>query len=62
MKKRDIEKRLKALGYWQDGGSKHDKWTNNETTIMVPRHTEINEYTAKGILREAEQFSRKGKK
>jgi len=29
-------------------------WTNGEQEIAVPRHNEMNEYAAKGILKEAE--------
>jgi predicted RNA binding protein YcfA (HicA-like mRNA interferase family) len=62
VKKRDLEKQLKALGWWQIEGTKHDKWTNGEVVTMVPRHTEINEYTAKGILKTAKQNPSKGPK
>ena len=34
-------------------GRRHDIWTNGEDTIAVPRHNDINEYTAKTILKEA---------
>jgi len=34
-------------------GLRHDIWTNGEYEIAVPRHNEINEYTAKAILKEA---------
>jgi len=54
MKKRDLEKELKRLGWWylREGGS-HEIWTNGEKNEPIPRHTEINEYTAKGILKKA---------
>lgn len=56
MKKKDIEKELRSLGYWYSGGSKHDKWINKRgATIIVPRHREINEFTARGILRDAKR-------
>lgn len=55
MKKRDLEKKLRELGFWPDGGTKHDKWTNGDFVTMVPRHREINELTAKGILKDAEK-------
>lgn len=35
-------------------GARHDVWATGEHEIPVPRHNEINEYTAKGILREAQ--------
>ena len=54
MKRRDLEKRLLALG-WRlvRHGARHDVWSDGEREIAVPRHNEINEYTAKAILREA---------
>lgn len=57
VKKRDLEKRLRELGFWLDGGGKHDKWTDGIYTIPVPRHREINEFTAKGILNQAEKIA-----
>lgn len=54
MKKRDLEKQLELLG-WQflrHGGS-HELWTNGTDTQAVPRHGEINEMTAKAIIRVA---------
>jgi predicted RNA binding protein YcfA (HicA-like mRNA interferase family) len=55
MKRRDLEKRLRELG-WRPArrGRRHDVWTNGEREIAVPRHNEINEYTAQAILKEAE--------
>lgn len=53
MKKRDLERKLLDLGYWQAEGGKHDKWTNGVYSEPVPRHTEINEFTAKAILARA---------
>jgi len=45
---------LQRLGWKLDRhGRRHDIWTNGEYEIAVPRHNEINEYTAKAILREA---------
>jgi predicted RNA binding protein YcfA (HicA-like mRNA interferase family) len=55
MRRRDLEKRLRDLG-WQLGrhGSRHDVWEKEERELAVPRHAEVNEYTAKAILREAQ--------
>jgi hypothetical protein len=33
--------------------SRYDVWAKGERKIAVPRHAEVNEYTAKAILREA---------
>jgi predicted RNA binding protein YcfA (HicA-like mRNA interferase family) len=54
MKKKDVEKELNNAGWWlKSHAAKHDKWTNGVDIIMVPRHSEINENTARGILKEA---------
>ena len=52
MKRKSLEQKLKALG-WSliRHGRKHDIWTKDEDEIIVPRHSEINEYTAKAILK-----------
>lgn len=54
MKHADLADKLKALGYWDTGkGTRHEKWTNGNRIVWVPRHREIKEFTAKGILKEA---------
>ena len=54
MKRKELEKRLQRLGWKLDRhGRRHDIWTNGEYEIAVPQHNEINEYTAKAILKEA---------
>ena len=54
MKRRDLEKKLHALGWLlARHGGRHDVWSNGERDLVVPRHNEINEYTAKAILKEA---------
>lgn len=35
-------------------GKKHTIWTDGDYEIAVPRHVEINEHTAKAILKLAE--------
>jgi len=54
MKRRELEKRLRKLG-WKLArhGRRHDIWTNGESELTVPRHNEVNEYTALAILKEA---------
>jgi mRNA interferase HicA len=51
LKKSELEKRLKQLGWnlKRQGGS-HEIWTNGKDIQAVPRHKEIKEGTAKGIL------------
>ena len=39
-------------------GGKHDVWIDGEREIAVPRHNEINEYTAKAIINEAKGDNR----
>jgi mRNA interferase HicA len=54
MKRRDLEKKLRSLGWLlARHGGRHDVWSNGERDLVVPRHNEINEYTAKAILKEA---------
>jgi len=55
MKRRDLEKELRQHG-WQLArhGAKHDVWSRGERELVVPRHVEVNEYTARAILREAQ--------
>jgi len=52
MKKRDLEKTLKAMGWYflREGGN-HEIWTNGIDTEAIPRHSEINENTARGIIK-----------
>ena len=59
MKRRDLEKRLRALGWrFLRHGGKHDAWTNAQENLteFIPRHTEINENLAKSILKKAEEM------
>lgn len=63
MKKRDVELILRPLGFVQKGGGSHDKWTFYLTgqAIVVPRHRDINEFTAQGIIRKAKQIAKEAK-
>ncbi len=55
MKRRDLEKRLRELGWvLVRHGTRHDVWGKGDRELTVPRHNEINEYTARAILREAQ--------
>lgn len=61
MKKRDLEKALKQLGWWiLRQGARHEIWTNGREQEPLPRHNEIIEPLAKKILRTAHQFPGKG--
>jgi mRNA interferase HicA len=55
MKYRDLVRRLHELGWWQTPNrGPHEKWTNGSEQVGVPRHKEIDEFTAKSIIRYAE--------
>ena len=57
MKKKDLERKLRELGFTQGHGGKHDAWRNkNGREVQVPRHAEVNEWTARGILKTAEKL------
>ena len=57
MKRREVERRLRALGwYLLRHGSDHDIWTNGVEQVEVPRHPEIHEKLARfAILRVAQR-------
>lgn len=49
-----ISKRARTVGVsWSLSahGAKHDRWTCGAISVTVPRHTEINEYTAEAIMK-----------
>jgi hypothetical protein len=51
MKRRDIARKLRELGWWQlPNKGPHEKWTNGREIKAVPRHNEINEFTARSIV------------
>ena len=56
MKRKDLDKALKKAGWIIIHGGNHDLAKNPlkaGISIPIPRHNEINEYTAKGILERA---------
>lgn len=60
MKKKALEKKLVALAKKHDvtfelirQGGGHEIWSFNGQSIAIPRHREINELTAKSILKTA---------
>jgi len=54
VKKTDLVKGLKKLRWWKlREGGRHEVWTNGTLKCPVPRHREINEMTARSILRKA---------
>ena len=57
MKKKELERRLTKYGWWLERhGGNHDIWTNSEFRVPIPRHREINERTAKSIIKEVEKY------
>lgn len=62
MKKKDLIKHLKGLSKTNDvpfeklrQGANHEVWAFNGQRLPIPRHNEINELTANGIIGDAEQ-------
>lgn len=56
MKRKDLDRRLKQAGWEIIHGKKHDMAKHPQKPgikIPLPRHNEIPEYTAQGILEEA---------
>lgn len=52
VKQRDLIKKLEAAGFrFKEHGGNHDTYKRGSDTEQVPRHAEINEITAKRILR-----------
>lgn len=52
MKHRDLVKCLEAAGFvFKEHGGNHDTYKRGNETEQIPRHREINEITAKKILR-----------
>lgn len=61
MKRKELEKRIHAIAkahgqtdIWSEGGN-HSKVAVGSLTAIVPRHGEINELTAKGIIKYLEK-------
>ncbi|CAN2039680.1 mRNA interferase HicA [Candidatus Magnetomoraceae bacterium gMMP-15] len=56
MKKRELEKILRRLGWkFLRHGGKHDIWTNEKREEAIPRHAEINERLARTIIQRAKR-------
>jgi len=52
MKRRDLIKLFKRNGWWLEReGGKHTIYTNGKDEEPIPRHNEINEITAKSIIK-----------
>lgn len=54
MKRRELEKRLRELGWrFLRHGGRHDIWTNGELEEPLQRHNEIAETIARKTLKKA---------
>ena len=56
MKRRDLESRLRRLGWsFARAGGSHDIWMKpgKSRVLAIPRHAEINEHIARSLLKEA---------
>jgi len=43
---------VQAAGFWlKRHGGEHDIFTNGQISVSIPRHKEVNENTAKAILK-----------
>ncbi len=64
MKKRDLIKHLRTAAraagtdlVFVREGANHEVWAIADERLVIPRHREINEYTAKAIIRRAEEVT-----
>lgn len=64
MKKRELLTRLRAIATSADlvldfvrEGANHEIWRIGNERIVIPRHREVNERTADGILRRAREVA-----
>jgi len=56
MKRKELVRKLTKAGWKITSGTRHDMAKHTDRPgikIPIPRHTEINEYTARGILKDA---------
>ncbi|WP_084155537.1 type II toxin-antitoxin system HicA family toxin [Ruminobacter sp. RM87] len=54
MKKRDLEKAVRANGARPVKGSNHDKWYSKKGYMFtIPRHREIDDVLAKQIIKQS---------
>ena len=69
MKKRDLIKRLRSIAVAAETdiefireGANHEVWAIGGIRLVIPRHREINEHTARGIIKQAEEVRTDGDK
>lgn len=67
MKRRDLVKHLQTvaraagtnLAFVREGAN-HEVWTIAGKRLVIPRHREINEHTARAIIRRAKEVTSNG--
>ena len=52
-KRQDVIKFFRKHGFWNTGGKKHDKYTNWKVSILIKRHSEIEDEIFEKLKREA---------
>jgi hypothetical protein len=69
VKKQDLMKKLRAIAKAADKdldlvrqGANHEIWTIGSERLVIPRHREVNEHTAQGIIRKAQEVNADDKK
>ena len=56
MKFRELVKKIEALGFiFERNGKEHDLYRLGDTIVVIPRHKEVNELTARSIIKKAEK-------
>lgn len=56
MKRRKLIKKIEENGWWfHHHGANHDMYTNGEQYMPIPRHPDVNEQTARDIIKRTEQ-------
>ena len=48
-KRRDLVRQLENSGFWSNGGTNHEHFTNGKITVMVKRHREIPDELQRGF-------------
>lgn len=52
-KRRDVIRYFENHGFWSVGGTKHEKFTNGRTTIMIKSHREIEDEVFRELKKQA---------
>ena len=52
-RRRDVVKFFTDRGFWSNGGTKHEKFTNGKVTIRIKRHREIEDELFEKLKKQA---------